>query len=80
MNNLVVFREFSSRPEAEIVSELLNANGMDALVNSDDCGGLDPALQFGQGAQVLIAEGDVARAEQLLLDSIAQAAAHKPHP
>lgn len=80
MHNLVVFREFTYRPEAEIIGELLIANGIDALVNSDDCAGLDPALQFGQGAQVLIAASDLARAEKLLLDSIAEAAARKPQP
>ncbi|HKQ62258.1 MAG TPA: DUF2007 domain-containing protein [Candidatus Polarisedimenticolaceae bacterium] len=64
-----MFREFSSRGEAEIVRELLLANGIDAVVNSDDCGAVDPALSFGRGVQLLVAEEDVAQAEQAVLES-----------
>jgi len=74
LDNRVVLRQFSYRAEAEIVRELLEANGIAAFDVSDDCGAVDPALQFGRGANVLVAEADRDRAEQVLQDSIAEAA------
>jgi hypothetical protein len=80
MDTRVVLRQFSYRGEAEIVRELLEANGIDAFVVSDDCGAVDPALQFGRGTNLLVAEGDLARADRLLRDSIAEAALDEDEP
>ncbi len=66
MDAFVVLREFRSRIEAEIVKELLISNGIDALVVSDDCGAVDPALQFGQGVRLLVMAPDAREAELLL--------------
>ena len=66
MNAFVVLREFSSRVEAEIVKELLVSNGIDALVVSDDCGAVDPALQFGRGVRLLVTATDASEAQLLL--------------
>ena len=44
MDAFVVLQEFGSRMEAEIVKELLVSNDIEALVVSDDCGTVDPAL------------------------------------
>ena len=46
MAQRVVLREFSSRGDAEVVHELLLANGIEAFVISDDCGSVDPALSL----------------------------------
>lgn len=73
MDHRVVFRSFSYRAEAEIVRELLQANGIDAFVVSDDCGAVDPALQFGRGANLLVAAADRGRAERLVSESLAGA-------
>jgi hypothetical protein len=74
MGDRIVLRQFSYRAEAEIVRELLEANGIEAFVVSDDCGAVDPALQFGRGAQLLVAEADGLRALQLIDESVADAA------
>ena len=62
----VVLREFSYRADAEIVREFLAANGIEAFVNSDDCGSVDPALQFARGVQLMVAEEDRAPAERAI--------------
>ena len=69
MTQRVVFREFSSRGDAEITRELLVANGIEAYVISDDCGSVDPALAFGRGVQLLVAAGDLRRAQQVIARS-----------
>ena len=46
LSQRVVLREFSSRGDAEVVRELLLANGIEAFVISDDCGAVDPALSL----------------------------------
>lgn len=66
MASYVVLQEFSSRVEAEIVKELLVSNGIDARVISDDCGAVDPALQFGRGVRLLVMASDVNEAQLLL--------------
>jgi hypothetical protein len=74
MGDRIVLRQVSYRAEAEIVRELLQVNGIEAFVVSDDCGAVDPALQFGRGANLLVAESDFTRAAQLLDESLAEAA------
>ena len=66
MDTFVVLREFGSRVEAEIVKELLASNDIEALVVSDDCGAVDPALQFGRGVQLLVLATDASEAQMLL--------------
>jgi hypothetical protein len=73
MDDRVVLRSFSYRAEAEIVCELLGANGIEAFVNSDDCGAVDPALQFGRGAEVLVNARDRDAAERLIEERTADA-------
>lgn len=73
MGDRIILRSFSSRGQAEIVRELLEAGGIEAFVNSDDCGAVDPALQFGRGADVLVAEADRDAAERLIEESLAAA-------
>jgi hypothetical protein len=73
MDDRVILRSFSYRAEAEIVRELLGSNGIEAFVNSDDCGSVDPALQFGRGADVLVGARDRDAAERLIEESVADA-------
>jgi len=73
LGDRIILRCFSYRAEAEIVRELLESNGIDAFVNSDDCGSVDPALQFGRGAEVLVDEGDRDAAERVIEESMADA-------
>ena len=73
MTERVVLRQFSSRGDAEIVRELLLANGIDAFVISDDCGSVDPALSFARGVQLLVAAADSAMAEDVIAQGLAGA-------
>ena len=66
MDSFIVLREFSSRVEAEIVKELLVSHGIDALVVSDDCGAVDPALQFGRGVRLLVTATEASEAQMVL--------------
>jgi hypothetical protein len=70
MSNLVVLQTFSSRNEAEAVRAILAGSGIESLVESDDCGALDPALAFGRGAQLLVADKDLARAADILSEVV----------
>jgi hypothetical protein len=55
------------RALAEPILALLADNGIRAFVNSDDCGGVDPALAFANGTRVMVAPEDLPRARSLLL-------------
>jgi hypothetical protein len=70
MPGLVVLKTFSSRNEAEAVKALLSGSGIESLVESDDCGALDPALAFGRGAQILVADKDLERAADVLSEVV----------
>ena len=62
----VVLRTFNYRHEAEVVKGFLASAGIDSFIISDDCGAVDPALEFGRGAQLLVAEQDHGRAVEVL--------------
>ena len=63
-----VVARVSSVIEAEIVLGLLESNGIEATVSSDDAGGQEPQLQLTQGVRVLVAPEDEQRASQLIED------------
>ncbi len=69
MPERVVLRRFNYRHEAEVVRSVLDADGIEAFVTSDDCGSVDPALGLVRGACVVVAAEDVARAEESLAQS-----------
>lgn len=64
-----IIRRFSFRHQADLVQSVLAANGIDAIVMSDDCGSVDPALAMVRGVHVVVAAEDVARAEDVLAGS-----------
>lgn len=64
--SLVVLRTFSSRSEAESVQAVLAGSEIESFVESDDCGAVDPALGFGRGVQLLVAEEDLDRAADVM--------------
>ena len=67
MADTVVVREFSSRADAEIVRELLLANGIEAFIVSDDFGAMGPSLQFAGGAQLVVAAEDEVAAQEAIV-------------
>lgn len=56
---------YPTRDEAEVVQGLLASAGIEASVSADDAGGAFPFVLSG-GAQLLVAEDDVAAASQVL--------------
>jgi len=60
---------FSSRHEAELAKSLLSVNGINAVVFGDDYGGIQPALSFSTGVQLMVKEEDVEEATGILHDA-----------
>ena len=64
----VVVREVPNRAEAPPIVAFLEDQGIRAIVHSDDCGGVDPALAFIHRAQVLVPSDVAERARALLAE------------
>jgi hypothetical protein len=63
---LVVVHSFGNRAEADLAKSALEAAGIDALVRSDDAGGLRPHMTFVNGAELLVRPEDEAAARDVL--------------
>jgi len=63
---MVVLKTYSSRAEAELAQGILIANGIDALVSSDDAGGMQPWFQQALGVRLLVHHEQALRAAWLL--------------
>ncbi len=73
-----VVAQVPSTLEAELIVGMLEANGIEAAVSSDDAGGNEPQLQLTQGVRVLVASQDESDARTLLAE--AESAASDPDP
>ncbi len=60
---------FMNRYEADLAQGLLEANDIEAVTFSDDCGSVDPALTFALGIRLMVKEEDVERAKEVLIDA-----------
>ena len=65
-DDLVVVATFADRPEAELAKGALEAAGIEAVVRSDDSGGLRPAMTFSNGAHLIVRERDAEAAREIL--------------
>ena len=65
-NNLITVRNFNYRHEAEMARTALEANGIAAVVFSDDGGRQEISLQFVRGARLMVNDEDVPRAKEIL--------------
>ena len=63
---LVVVRSFPDRVEAELAHGVLEAAGIESMVRNDDAGGMQPAMAFSNGADLLVRAEDAGEAEELL--------------
>ena len=63
---MVVLKTYTSRAQAELAQGILQATGIDALVSSDDAGGMQPWLQQALGVRLLVHHEDALRAAWLL--------------
>ncbi len=64
-DNLVVFRDFLNKAEAEIAQGALQAGGVDSIIQADDAGGEEPGLWMG-GVRLLVRGEDVKVADEIL--------------
>lgn len=64
-----LLRTFNARHEADFIASVLSSEGIRAVVFSDDCGAVDPALGFVRGVELYVAEEDLERARQILEDA-----------
>lgn len=67
---LVVVRTFLTNVDAELARSVLEAAEIESLIQADDCGGVRPHLWMG-GVELLVAEEDAARADEVLGTSVA---------
>jgi len=63
---VVVLKTYTSRAEAELAQGILQANGIEAMVSSDDAGGMQPWLQQALGVRLLVHHEDALRAAWVL--------------
>jgi len=65
--NLVVIRRFPYRNEAEYAKNILESNGIEAVIVADDCGFFRPHLTFtGRGVELSVKKEDVQKAQEAL--------------
>jgi putative signal transducing protein len=65
-DDLVVVGTFNNRQEAELAKGALDAAGIEALVRSDDAGGLRPAMSFSNGVELIVRGEDADEARRIL--------------
>ena len=69
--NLVIVRDFSSEPEAEVAKSALEAAGIDAMIQADTAGRMRPHIAWsGAGFKILVREEDAAEAREILAVSV----------
>ncbi len=64
--NTVIIKTFTNKFEAERAKGILEEEGIECLVSSDDVGGMGPPQQLIQGIKLLVLEEDVKRAKEIL--------------
>lgn len=65
-DELVVAQIYSYRAEAELARSALEANGIEAMVEADDCGGQRPLLGANLGVRLLVRRADERKAKSFL--------------
>ena len=72
MSDLVVLTYTPNRALAQPLLDYLQYHEIEAVVQSDDCGGVDPALNFIHGTRVMVWQTDLERAQIFLEDFLNQ--------
>jgi len=57
---------FTTRPEASMLAAILDEHAIHYLLQSDDLGGLNPALSYMQGINIYVSDDDYERTLNLL--------------
>jgi hypothetical protein len=66
LGRLVAVASFNYHQDADLAASMLLANGVQAVVFADDCGGVDPRIGFGSRSRVMVPEGQAKLALSLL--------------
>ena len=66
MDEFAEVKSFRNRFEAGMAEALLKEQGLNVLVQSDDCGGIRPDLAFTRGIRILVRKIDLSRAQEIL--------------
>ncbi|HXT87146.1 MAG TPA: DUF2007 domain-containing protein [Verrucomicrobiae bacterium] len=66
LDDLVVAQIYSYRAEAELARSALEANGIEAMIEADDCGGQRPLLGANLGVRLLVRRADERKAKSFL--------------
>ncbi len=65
LSHLVIVRTFINRIEADLALTALQAAGIEAVLQRDDCGGVRPSLWL-SGVEMLVRPEDFRRARDVL--------------
>jgi len=63
---MIQLKSYPSRTEAELARAILTANGIHAIISSDDAGGMQPWFQQSLGVRLLVEHEHAIRAAWLL--------------
>jgi hypothetical protein len=66
--HFVTLETYHARHEAELQKSVLEANGIEAVIESDDVGGVGPALAFTRGVRLLVHKDDAQKAQVIFQD------------
>ena len=66
IDGMKVLRTYGSEMEAEMAAAMLQAYGVEALVSTDDAGGMYPQMAQLRGIKLLVWEKDLEEAKALL--------------
>jgi hypothetical protein len=64
--NTVIVRTFINEFEAERAKGILEEEGIESYISSDNVGGMEPPLQLIQGIKLLVLEADLKKAKEIL--------------
>lgn len=63
---IVLLKSFFSDIEAGMVKGALECEGIPAMIMRDDAGGMEPQFQLTMGVRLMVRQGDLERARQVL--------------
>ena len=66
LDDLVVAQIYSYRAEAELARSALETNGIEAMIEADDCGGQRPLLGANLGGRLVVRRADERKAKSFL--------------
>lgn len=66
MPNFITIKTFQNRIEADLAKSMLESEGIVAMIQSEDQGGMKPHLAFALGVRLQVTEQDFELAKELL--------------